>query len=77
MIFPTSNITTLLMGRLHVSDSAYESPYDSLHNLQTKGLGFRLSFRHQFQLLVNTYQKKLIDNKIANHLVPEIVHGIV
>jgi hypothetical protein len=38
-------------GRLHVSDSAYELPYDSVHDLTTKGLGFRLSLGHQFQLL--------------------------
>jgi Tfp pilus assembly protein PilF len=27
-------------GRLHVSDSAYKSPYDSVHNMHAKGLGF-------------------------------------
>jgi hypothetical protein len=67
----------IVRGRLHVSDSAYESPYDSVHDLHTKGLGFRLSFGHQLQLLLNTYQEKLSENKIANHLVHEIVHGIV
>jgi hypothetical protein len=28
-----------LRGRLHVSDSDYESPYDSVHDSHTKGLG--------------------------------------
>jgi hypothetical protein len=52
-----------LRGRLHVSDSAFESPYDSMHNLHTRGLGwFLLSFGHQLQPLVNTYQVKLVEN---------------
>jgi hypothetical protein len=29
-----------LRGRLHVFDSACESPYDSVHDLLTKGLRF-------------------------------------
>jgi hypothetical protein len=44
-------------GRLDVSDSTYESPYDSVHNLHTKSLGFKLSLGHPPKLLVNTYQK--------------------
>jgi hypothetical protein len=51
-------ISIRVMVHLHVSDSAYEFPYDSMHDLHTKGIGFRLSFRHQLQLLVNTFQKK-------------------
>jgi hypothetical protein len=67
-----------LRGRLHVSDSAYELPYDWVHDLHTKGLGFSLSFGHQLQLLVNTYQEKSFKNKSPNYgLVQEIVHGIV
>jgi hypothetical protein len=31
---------TLLRGRLHVSESVYESPYDSVHDLLPKDLGF-------------------------------------
>jgi hypothetical protein len=42
-----------------VSYSAYESPYDSVHNLYTKGLGFLLFFQ---QLLFNTFQEKSVDN---------------
>jgi hypothetical protein len=30
----------LLRGRLHVYKSVYELPYDSLHDLLRKGLGF-------------------------------------
>jgi hypothetical protein len=67
-------------GRLHASDSTYDSPHDSAHDLHAKGL-FRVliivSPRHQLQLLVNTYQEKLVNNYIANHLVQKIVHGIV
>jgi hypothetical protein len=45
-----------------VSDSVYESPYDSVHDLHTKGLWFRLFFGHQLQPLVNTFQEKSVDN---------------
>jgi hypothetical protein len=44
-----------IRGRLHVSDSAFKSPYDSVHHLHTKGLGLPLSFGHQLLLRVNTY----------------------
>jgi hypothetical protein len=27
----------VIRGRLHLSDSVYESPYDSVHDLYTKG----------------------------------------
>jgi hypothetical protein len=37
--------------------------------LHTKGLGVQLSFEHQFQLLVNTFQEKSVENLIANHFV--------
>jgi hypothetical protein len=57
--------------------SLYESPYDSVHDLLTKVSGLWLSFEHQLHLLVNTYQEQLIENSIANHLVQEIVQGIV
>jgi hypothetical protein len=48
-----------------------------VHDLLTKGLGFQLSFGSQLQLLVNTYHVQSVENSIANHLVQEIVHGIV
>jgi hypothetical protein len=51
-------LTFLLNGRLHVSYSAYESPYVFMNDLYTKGLGVGLSFGHQLQLLVNTLQEK-------------------
>jgi hypothetical protein len=49
---------TPLRVRLHLSDSASKSPFDSVHDLHTKGLGFQLVIRQQLQPLVNTYQKK-------------------
>jgi hypothetical protein len=36
-----------------------------------------ICIQHKLQLLVNTYLKKLGENYIANHLVQEIVLGIV
>jgi hypothetical protein len=48
-------------------------PYDSVHDLHTKGY----PLGHQLQLLVNTFQEKYVETLIYNHLVPEIVHGIV
>jgi hypothetical protein len=60
-----------------VSDSAYESPNDSVHNLHTKGLRFQLSFRHQLNSEEKKIQEKLFKNLIANHLVQEIKHGII
>jgi hypothetical protein len=38
----------LFRGRLHVSDSAYESRYDFVHDLHTKGFGFGLSIQHHY-----------------------------
>jgi hypothetical protein len=32
--------TNSARGYLHVSDSVYELPYDSLHGLHIKGVGF-------------------------------------
>jgi hypothetical protein len=58
-----------------VSDSEYKLPYDSVHILYTKGLGFQLSFGHQLQPMVNKFYEKSVE--IANHLVQEIVRGIV
>jgi hypothetical protein len=55
-------------GRLHVSDSVYELPYDSVHDLHTKGLGFRLSFGHQLQLIVNTFLETSVKKLIAKIL---------
>jgi hypothetical protein len=49
-------------GRLHVPDSVYESLYDSVHDLRSKGLGFRLSFGHQLQLIDNKYQDDWVEN---------------
>jgi hypothetical protein len=60
-----------------VSDYVYESPYDSVHDLHTKGLGVWFSFGPQLQLHVNTYQEKLVKKQIACHLVQEIVQWIV
>jgi hypothetical protein len=66
-----------IRGRVHVSDSVYESPYNYVYDLHSNGLGFQLSFGHQLQPLVNTFQGKSSENLIANHFVREIVHGIV
>jgi hypothetical protein len=66
-----------IRGRLQVYDFAYELPGDSVHDLQTKGLGFQFSFGHQLQPLVNTFQEKSVKINFANHLRQEIVHRIV
>jgi hypothetical protein len=44
-----------LRGRLHV----YDSPYDSVHDLLPKGLGFWFSIIHLLQPFVNTFAKKM------------------
>jgi hypothetical protein len=63
-------------GRVHVNESVYESPYDWLHNLLPKGLGFLFSIIHPLQPFVNTFQKKSIPNSIAIHPWHQIVHRI-
>jgi hypothetical protein len=47
-----------LRGRLHVSESAYESPYDSVHDLYANRIGIQFFFRHPLQWFVYTFQKK-------------------
>jgi hypothetical protein len=51
MLGEQNNLGRMLWGRLYVSDSVFESPYDSVHDLHINGLGFRLSFKHQLQTL--------------------------
>jgi hypothetical protein len=66
-------------GRLHVSDSVYESPYDSVHGLHTKGLGYLFSLINPLITTVCKKKKNLeksIPNSIAIHLWQEIVHPI-
>jgi hypothetical protein len=53
----------VVRGRLHVSDSAYELPYDSVHNLHTNGLGFRVSFGYQLHPLASLQACKHISGK--------------
>ena len=77
LVKTADRVRVSLRGRLHVSESAYESPYDSAHDLHTKGLGFQFPIIHSLQPFVNTFQEKLIPNSIAIHLWQEIVHGIV
>jgi hypothetical protein len=60
-----------------VSYSPNESSYDLLHNLHTNCIRSQLSFKHQLQPLVNTFQEKSVENLISNHLVVEIVPRIV
>jgi hypothetical protein len=52
-------LQSALRDRLHVFDSAYESLYDSKHDLHIKSLGS--SFEHGLKLLVNTFQEKLVN----------------
>jgi hypothetical protein len=50
----TSNFRSVRV-RLHESDSAYKSRYDSMQDLHTKGFGFGLSFRHRLKPFVKTF----------------------
>jgi hypothetical protein len=63
--------------RLHVSDSAFVSPYDSAHDLHTKGLGFQFSIIHPFTTVCKHISGKSILNFIAIDLWQIIVLGIV
>jgi hypothetical protein len=47
--------TIEVRGRLHVYGSVYELPYDSVHNLLPKGIGFQFSIPHPLQPFVNTF----------------------
>jgi hypothetical protein len=53
-----------LRGRLHVSDSAYESPYDSVHNLHTKGIGFLISISEEHISEMDALAAKNVVKKI-------------
>jgi hypothetical protein len=43
-----TRFSALVRGRLHVSDSAYELPYDSVHNLHIEGISFQFSIIYPF-----------------------------
>jgi hypothetical protein len=43
-----------------VSESAYESPYDSVHDLYANRIGIQLFFCHQLQWFVHTIQQKQV-----------------
>jgi hypothetical protein len=47
-IFPlsTTNFSWTVRGCLHVSESPYELPYDSVHNLYANRIGIQLFFCH-------------------------------
>jgi hypothetical protein len=45
-------------GRLHVSESAYESPYDSVHDLLANIIGIQFFFCRPLQWIVYTFQQK-------------------
>jgi hypothetical protein len=45
-------------GRLHVSESAYESSYDSVHNLCANRIGRQFFFCYRMQWFVYTFQPK-------------------
>jgi hypothetical protein len=45
-------------GNLHVSESAYESPHDSVHNLYANKIGSPFFFCSLLQWFVNTFQSK-------------------
>jgi hypothetical protein len=66
-----------LRGRLHVYESVYDSPYDSINNLPTSQIGIQFFIRHPLQWSVYTFQPKLIKNLIERGLWQEIVHRIV
>jgi hypothetical protein len=43
-------------GRLHVFESAYESPYDSVHNLYANRIWVKFFFCHPLKRFVYTFQ---------------------
>jgi hypothetical protein len=47
-----------LRGRLNVSESAYESPYDSVHDLFANRIGSQLFFCYPLQRFVYKFQPK-------------------
>jgi hypothetical protein len=51
-----------LRGCLHVSESPYELPYDSVHNFYANRIGIQLFFCHPLQWFVFTFQPKKIKN---------------
>jgi hypothetical protein len=61
-------IEICLRGCQHVSDSAYESPYDSVHNLHTTGMGIQFFFCHPLQRIVVTFQPIQTKNKLVGHV---------
>jgi hypothetical protein len=42
--------------RLHVYESVYESPYNSVHDLLPKGFGVLFTYIHPFQPFVSIFQ---------------------
>jgi hypothetical protein len=64
-------------GCLHVYESVYKCPYDSMYDLRTKQIGIRLFIRTQLQPSVYTFQEKSIPNSFAKSLLHQMVHGIV
>jgi hypothetical protein len=55
-------LRTRVRGCLHLSDSASESRYDSVHDFYKKGLGGSINHGHQLQLFGNTFQEKLVED---------------
>jgi hypothetical protein len=47
-------------GRLHVYESVYDSPYDSMNNLPKSQIGIQFFIRHPIQWSVYTFQQKSI-----------------
>jgi hypothetical protein len=52
----------MVRGRLHVSESPYESPYDSVQDLYANRIGSQLFFCYPLQWFVYTFQPKIIKN---------------
>jgi hypothetical protein len=50
----------MFRGRQHVSESAYESLYDSVHDLYANRIGSQLFFCYPLQRFVYTFQPKKV-----------------
>jgi hypothetical protein len=60
VIFLICYLCYLVRGRLHVSESAYESLYDSVQDLYANRIGSQFFFRYPLQGFVYTFQPKII-----------------
>jgi hypothetical protein len=75
--FESVELITVVRGRLHVSESAQESPFDSAYELNANRIGSTLFFYYPLHWFVNTFQPIKAKNSLAGHPWQQIVHRIV